>query len=108
MSLIDHPFPAEARVARKLVREALARGFEISVRPMDGDADWAVRRSTRVCEICNALATTGGDILRFRRADRPDWLSFVLVWGNDPDGSELIADHTDAPEADEIVRAVCG
>jgi hypothetical protein len=110
MSLTEYSTPAEARVARKLVREALRRGYTVSVNDsLDGDGEWVVRRSTSIRDICSALATTGGDILRFRRTDRPEsYISFVLVWGNDPDGSELIADHTDAPEADDLVRSVFG
>lgn len=110
MSLTEYATPAEARVARKLVREALRRGYTVSVKDsFEGDGEWVVRRSTSIREICGALATTGGDILRFRRADRPEWyMSFVLIWGNDPDGSELIADHADVPEAYELARAVCG
>ena len=32
--------------------------------------------------------------------------SMLLVWGNDPDGSELVADYTDTPLIDEIWREV--
>ena len=32
--------------------------------------------------------------------------SLLLVWGNDPDGSELVADYTDNPLIDGIWRRV--
>lgn len=32
--------------------------------------------------------------------------SMLLVWGNDPDGSELVADYTDTPLIDGIWREV--
>ena len=110
MSLTEYATPSEARVARKLVREALARGYAVSVKDsIEGDGEWVLRRSTSFRTICDALASTGSDILRLRHPSRPDWyVTFALIWGNASDGSELIADHSDKAEADEIFRAVYG
>lgn len=100
-----HPFPAEARVARKLVREALARGFDISVRPMDGDADWTVRRTRSLRALSEALSYCDEEVVRLTHPEGKR-VSFLLVWGNNPDGSELISDFTSSDVADEIYRAV--
>lgn len=94
----------EARVARRLVRAALAAGYTISVN--DGE-EWTVKRSTREREILDALASTGEDMLRLRLPASGEAVgSFWLVYGNDPDGSELIADHTDNETCDSLYRAV--
>lgn len=94
----------EARVARRLVRAALAAGYTISVN--DGE-EWTVKRSTRERAILDALATTGGDLLRLRLPASAEAVgSFWLIYGNDPDGSELIADHTDNENCDRLYRAV--
>ena len=92
-TLSKYATAGEARVARKLVRAALAAGYAISVN--DGEA-WTVKRSTREREILDALATTGEDWLRlYLPATGESAGTFQLIYGNDPDGSELIADHTD-------------
>lgn len=83
----------EARAARKLVKAALAAGYCISVN--DGE-EWTVKRSTNAREIIDALCTTGQDVIRLRDpADGAAIGSFCLIYGNDPDGGELISDHTD-------------
>ena len=86
--------PTEKTVAAKLVAAAIASGYSLSVN--DGEA-WTVKRSTNKAAILAALETTGEDILRVR----DDAIYMVgdisLIWGNAPDGSELVADYTDTP-----------
>ena len=103
-SLSRYATPGEARAACKLVRAALREGWLVSVN--DG-YETTVTRPARECEILDALATTGEDILTMhlpvsgKRAG-----SFVLIYGNDESGEELIADHTDNETCERLYRAV--
>lgn len=93
----------EARVARKLVKAALDAGYLISVN--DGE-EWTVKRSTNANTILDALATTEADLLRLRLPVSGDVVgSFWLIYGNDPSGDELIADHTDNENCERLYRA---
>lgn len=95
--------PGEARAARKLVKAALAAGYTISVN--DGE-EWTVKRSGRELEIIDALATTGEDRLLMRLAVSGDVVgSFWLIYGNDPNGDELISDHSDNSACEALYKA---
>jgi hypothetical protein len=87
----DHTTPGERGVATRLVRAALNAGYTVSV--YDGE-EWTVGNSRRERAILAALASTGEDMLRFRR-NGENVGSVYLIWGNDPTGGELISDHTD-------------
>lgn len=106
MSLKLYATNGEARTARKLVQLALAQGWSISV--SDGE-ETTVTRSTRELAILDAMCTTDEDILTLhlpisgKRAG-----SFVLIYGNAEDGSELIADHTDNENCERLYREVYG
>jgi hypothetical protein len=108
-TLSKYATAGEARVARKLVRAALAAGYAISVN--DGE-EWTVRRSTSQKAIFDALATTGEDYIRITAADPSNtvgWHSagtFELIYGNDPSGEELIADHTDNEVCNALYASV--
>lgn len=92
----------EARVARRLVRAALAEGWAISVN--DGE-ETTVTRSTREREILDALCTTGEDIITIHLPVRgKTGGTFWLIYGNDESGEELIADHSD----NENCERLCG
>lgn len=93
----------EARVARKLVKAALAEGWSISVN--DG-YETTVHRSTNANEIIDALATTGEDTLTLHLpvSGKPSGF-FWLIYGNDPTGEELIADHSDNENCDRLYKA---
>ena len=94
----------EAQAARILVHVALRDGYALSV--SDGE-EWTVERSRSEPEILDALATTGGDVVRLWKDGRTlGW--FYLVYGNADDGSELIADYTDNPICTEIWEEVTG
>jgi hypothetical protein len=82
----------EARVARKLVKAALDR--ELSVSVYDGE-EWTVTKAWRLKTVLDALATTGEDTLRMYAPTGDCVGTFYLVYGNEEDGSCLIADHTD-------------
>ena len=101
--LTKYTTPGEARVARKLVKALLAR--ELSVSVYDGE-EWTVKKSRSYRAIVDALATTGEDMLRVYAPTADRLGSFVLIYGNDPSGEELIADHTDNAFCDSVYRAV--
>ena len=90
-SFMRYTSQGERHIARSLVAAILKRGGAISVN--DG-GEWTVRRSTKSSKVLEALATTGEDTVQWYDADGKRVASFLLVWGNDDDGSELIADHT--------------
>ena len=101
-SLSQYATTGEARVARKLVRAALARELSISVN--DGE-ETTVRRSRNYREIVDALATTDADYLTMTAPTGDRVGVFVLIYGNDESGEELIADHTDNALCDNMYRA---
>ena len=87
----------ERKVARRLIKAALAAGYNISVN--DGE-EWTVKRSTKLKTIEDALCTTGEDTIRIC-ADNPSKTIgfhgagyFYLVWGNEESGECLISDFT--------------
>lgn len=100
--LSQYATAGEARVARKLIKAALARELSISVN--DGE-EWTVKRSRNYREIVDALATTGEDILHMTAPTGDRIGSFVLIYGNDESGEELIADHTDNDICERMYRA---
>jgi hypothetical protein len=87
----------ERKVARRLIKAALAAGYTISV---DDGEEITVKRSATLKTITDALATTGEDTLQLYAADPSKTVGwhgagrFYLVWGNADDGSELISDFT--------------
>ena len=93
----------EARAARKLIRAALAEGWAISVN--DG-YETTVTRSTREKEIFDAMCSTGEDVITIHLQSGTRGGVFWLIYGNDEDGSELIADHTDNENCERLVAAV--
>jgi len=103
ISYYDDTTAGERRVASRLVRAALDAGYSISVN--DGE-EWTVKRALKAKPVLEALATTGEDTLRIRDADGDSCGTFYLVWGNDEDGSELIADHTDNDACNALASIV--
>lgn len=89
----------EAKRARALVRAILAKGHAVSVN--DGQEE-TVTRSRSFAKIEEALCTTGEDVLTVHDDEGARLGFFLLIFGNDPDGSELIADHTDNAYCGEL------
>ena len=100
----NHTTLGERRAVTRLLAAAFTRGYTISVN--DGE-EWAVKNSSSSNEITAALATTGQDTLLIR-SNEGIIGRIYLVWGNDADGSELIADYTDTLLIAQLVRHVEG
>lgn len=98
MSLSQYAQPAEARIARKIVADALAKNWKVCV--FDGE-EWPLESSTKETEILEAMCSTDSDVLRFRDADGQPVGKVWLIWGNDED---VISDHTDSPEMNEFME----
>ena len=102
---MEYATAGERTVARKLVRTLLDKGLSISVN--DGE-EWTVKSSRKESEILNALCTTGEDIIRIRNDDGEIMGQFLLIWDNDDNGEELIADHTDNDICNWAANEVAG
>lgn len=90
--------------ARKLVRNILDRGYAISVN--DGE-EWTVVHSSDEALIMGALGTTEADVIKMM--DPLDYKAlgmFYLVYGNDPEGEEVISDFTANNLCETIWREV--
>lgn len=92
----------EASIAKRLIAAALGRGYLLSV--SDGE-ETVVRKSDDARAIFNAMQSTGEDYLTLYK-DGVRRGSFWLVWGNDPSGDELIADHTANEECEQLYRLI--
>ena len=91
MATLEYLTAGEARIVRKLVGLILARGLTVSV--YDGE-ETTLARSKDKRAILAAIGTTGSDTLTARNDSGARVASFMLVYGNAEDGSELIADHS--------------
>lgn len=94
----------EEKYVRKLVRNILKRGYMISVNDGEG---WTVVDSFDEAHIMGALGTTDEDFIKVK--DPLDYKSlgvFQFIYGNDPEGEEVIADYTANPLFETIWREV--
>ena len=98
---IKHATQGEARVARKLLNAAFKAGYVVSIH--DG-GEWVLKQSRFLDACCTCLCSTGDDCLTFRDAKTKEKVGTAwLIWGNDEDGSELIADHSDNDAMNALV-----
>ena len=91
----------EQAEARALIAYLLDAGCALSVH--DGE-ETTIKASTDAAVILAALCTTEADTLTAWHPGWARWPSFLLIYGNGP--GELIADHSDSPEADAAWRHV--
>jgi hypothetical protein len=87
----------EKRIASKIVKDALAAGYVVSV--WDGE-EWALKRSGSYKAIMAAMFSVDEETLVFRAADGTKAGSVFLVYGNS--GWDVITDYTD----NEATRAI--
>lgn len=90
----EHMTPTEFGIIFGIVRRAISKGYTVSVNDdAAGHGEWVVKRSRNSAEIFEALATTGGDLLKLRDANG-DSLGFIsLIYGN---GEDVVSDCTDS------------
>lgn len=91
----------ERAEARALIAYLLDAGYSLSVN--DGE-ETTLRGCTDGETVLGALATTEADTLHAWHPERRCTSQFFLIYGNGP--GELIADHSDEPEADAAWRHV--
>lgn len=93
---IEHASEVERRIVGKLVQDALASGYSLSV--YDGE-EITVVESHDPDEVYKALASTDSDRLYVHHTDeiRRGWV--LLIWGND---SDVISDYS----ASDMMEAV--
>lgn len=90
----------ERKAAIALVDRALEAGLAISVD--NGGEGFEIFKSREREAILATLGQTGDDVITLHDGDAR--LGFVrLVYGNDPDGSELFADWTSTARVEAIV-----
>jgi hypothetical protein len=95
----EHRLKLELSIVRRIVKDALARGYTVSV--CDGE-EWTVKRSTKLGEIIAATRTTDEDILRFRTADDALVGTVFLVYGNEP--YEVVNDYSANEATEELMK----
>ena len=89
----------QIHAATQLVQLLLSRGYLLSVH--DGE-EWACTQSSVEAQVLDAIGNTEIDSIKVRLANKEYIGTFILIWGNAPDGTELVADHTDTPVMEEI------
>lgn len=103
----EHCTKGEAKVAKKLVRVILEMGYKI--RHNDGE-EWSdiLFLSGNEGELFELMAATDEEFLQVISTEGKKVGTLQLIWGNEEDGSELIADYTDNDEVRAIVKKVEG
>lgn len=103
----EHCTKGEAKVARKLVEVILKEGYRI--RFNDGE-DWypELFGEGNKKDLHELMAATDEEFLQVTSTEGKKVGTLQLVWGNEEDGSELIADYTDNDEIRAIVKKVEG
>lgn len=84
---IETRISIESRIVKKIVEDALAQGFSLSV--FDGE-DWSVNESTNKTEILDNLQACDEENLYFYK-DGKQVGGVLLVYGND--GYDVICDY---------------
>jgi hypothetical protein len=92
---------AAGTIVHTLVKEALKRGYTVSVYDSE---EWTVNKSTNENEIREALFTTDMDTLKLRHADGSNIGNILLVYGND--GPDVVSDYHTAPEIEAIMDEI--
>lgn len=96
-TILPYASTIERRIATRLVDDALAAGYSISVH--DGE-EWALKQSSDRATILNAMGSTDSDKLRFRK-DGEVIGTVLLIWGNEDD---LISDTSESEAIDKLTR----
>lgn len=104
MALSELPY-TERLIIRRIVQTALESGFVVSVQ--DGET-WVLILSDDETAICREVGATDQTNLRFRnpaiRDDRGNPATVGTVYLVHSNGVDVIADHTDNPEMERLLR----
>ncbi len=97
----------ERTVAKRLLKHLLENDCSVSLDLGGCDPEPEVDRSRDMKELMENIDATGevGVVWFDRDGDRLG--TFFLVWGNDPEGSELIADYTDNFLCNQAYNKAC-
>lgn len=97
----EHMTQTEFGIVSGIVRRAISKGYTVSVNDdTAGHGEWVVKASRDPAEIIEALATTGGDLLKLRDANG-DSLGFIsLIYGN---GEDVVSDCSDNPATNDLI-----
>lgn len=94
----------EKAVVAKMVKAGLGKGWAISV--YDGE-ETVVRKSTDFNIIWPALFSTETDSLIFWAGDGKERVGSIwLIYGNAPDGSEVVADWSSNPATEGLLKEI--
>ena len=97
----EHMTQTEFGIVSDIVRRAISKGYTVSINDdAFGHGEWTVKRSREPAEIIEALATTGGDLLKFRDATGKFLGVVSLIYGN---GEDVVSDCSDAPAILELI-----
>jgi len=92
----------ERAIAERLVTDALAQGFQVSVNDGEG---WVLKRSTDVEAVMAALFSTDEDYIRIRKdGEQSSVGTFTLIYGND--GWDVIADWSYSAETEAQMEQI--
>jgi len=100
--------PAERKIITRIIDDAFLNGWSISV--YDGE-ETTVTRSRDKKQIIEALNTTGEDTLTFYgpdvNAQDGKRIGFCyMIYNNGNAGKDLVSDHTDNDELNELLNAI--
>ena len=87
--LMQYASKGEQMIVIQLIQALRGDGLLVSVH--DGE-QWAAIKSDDSQEILDAMCSTGADWVLAVNESGKKVAAFQLIYGNDPDGSELISD----------------
>lgn len=79
----------ERKVIRRLVTEAIAKGYSVSV---NSGEDWEIKNSRSLKDVMDNIMATDEDYLRLTGCMNEIVCTFRMIYGNSPE--EVIADHS--------------
>ena len=97
--MTTEPEDAAMQIARKLIADAIAQGYSVSVKDdYEGDGDVVISMSDDPAAIEAVLRTTEGDLFIFRDADghKVGWASIIWSNGHDNPSNSSCGDTIDA------------
>ena len=92
----------ERVIAERLVTDAIAQGYQVSV---SAGEEWTVKLSTDSASVMAALFSTDEDYIRIRKEGKEGSVGqFTLIYGND--GWDVIADWSYSKETEALMQQI--